>query len=152
MADTTTFAETAWCARMIREMPAGAEMDAHVACRVMGWRFCAPDEPFRLHRERGGCVTEHGPMIFNHPTGVIPDEWHPSNNVADAWHVMQKCGLGIARANGGWTVFRIKPGADFAADRLSVWPLGWWESAPEGICKAALIDRLKLESLCTATP
>jgi hypothetical protein len=71
----------------VSEMPAGRELDALVAVRVMGWTLC----------NRVAMGWGDGPPVF--ATGEDPyddtarpsrQDWRPSENITAAWEVVEK--------------------------------------------------------------
>ena len=114
-------------------LPAGAEMDALVAERVMGWLRIGPDEPYRFHKEMGGIIGPDGrPARF--AAGEIPFDWFPSTRIADAWDVVEKLAGGL------------EEGDRFEVIRLgeTVWRAGFTifvtaDTAQLAICRAALL-------------
>ncbi len=126
-------------------MEAGAEMDALVATRVMGWTnptgfearwHCNGVELDSLHAVEGG-----GGDYYQ------PDQaWQPSTDIAAAWEVVEKCEQDgvwwkvcpVLDGNGGITTEKIcimtHHGNRFAASA---------PTAPLAICRAALLATLE---------
>jgi len=104
----------------IRSMVPGPEMDRLVAKEVMGF---VTYEDFPVHAVYTGSPT---------PTSFRP--WQPSNNIAAAWEVVHKVkNIQIQRkANGNFTV-------RWNIERFNGWNVVESPSAPEAICKAALL-------------
>jgi hypothetical protein len=113
-------------AEQIDAMPAGREMDALVAERVMGW-VRHPDSMYRHWCER----QPDGTLRFLdqcEPLHTVRP-WHPSTDIAAAWEVVEKLvseqGLHLWWHN-VWLVDFALSGAQRA------------ETAPLAICRAAL--------------
>ena len=65
----------------IDEMPAGQEMDALIAEKVMGWK----------RRKRGGGWLKHGRATESICPECGEGQFHPSRDIAAAWKVVEKC-------------------------------------------------------------
>ncbi|WP_375374085.1 BC1872 family protein [Hymenobacter aerilatus] len=135
---------------LIDSTPVGRELDALVAEYLMGWQFCAVNEPFRFHKERGGLILEgKHPERFPDSGGTIPNRWQPSTSIADAWQVVEHLNkshyLEMMQAwisggsDGGELGFKISfrrfKEYESTQDVLSA-------TAPEAICRAALLTVL----------
>jgi hypothetical protein len=77
-------------------MPAGAEIDALVATRVMGWPTIGMNTPFREAGNAHGVVVREDdgwlkPMRFARVGDACPldDSWRPSTDIAAAWQVVE---------------------------------------------------------------
>lgn len=111
-------------------LPAGRELDALVAEKVMGW-----DIHFRDRKFRGGIEHWRDP---ENSTLLLPDQYCPSSDIALAWQVVRKMSpreLFISREEGrGWNV-RFMPATN---DGLSGGSAVGCETAALAICRAAL--------------
>jgi len=112
------------------------ELNRLVAERVMGWPTIDDDAPYRIHVNMGGVVEGSGPPQRFKSLGVIPEAWHPVNNMSDAWEVVE------AMREKGYIV-RISQ-CDVSLYKVSFVKLGspgvafYDEKATIAICMAAL--------------
>lgn len=122
----------------IEDMEAGAEMDAMVAEKVMGWRTYNRNTAWWVDAEiETGMVPSGGFRGFT--SGM--DRFAPSTNIAAAWMVIDtlspKCAvLDVYRQcdRRGWWGCRIWFGKDEEHDVISSAP-----TAPLAICRCALL-------------
>jgi hypothetical protein len=111
----------------IDTMPAGQELDALVAEKVMGW-----DIHFKDPELRGG--KEHW-RDHERSTNWLPEQWCPSSDISAAWEVLEKVqDVGSLERFGGFgwrcEVHSVSPNfVDCAAEG---------DTAPLAICRAAL--------------
>jgi hypothetical protein len=123
----------------IDQLPAGREMDALVAEKVMGWIGI---------EGKHGHPLEKGPFkdcdcpSHSYQRQEIP---HYSSDIAAAWEVAEKLGLAIipqSSKNGfRWLACDVKL-ISYKGDRIEVFPVDDTEyscdTAPLAICRAAL--------------
>lgn len=100
---------------MSDQMPAGPELDAIIAEKVMGWK-----------RVPG---TESGAWMDPCTNDGRMGSWSPSTDIAAAWEVVEKLKLSLIPTNKGWIV---------SQHHLFEGPFGEDETAPLAICRAAL--------------
>jgi hypothetical protein len=124
-------------AEQIDAMPAGREMDALVAERVMGW-VRHPDSMYRHWCER----QPDGTLRFLdqcEPLHTVRP-WHPSTDIAAAWEVVEKLrGESFPwEFSLGWR--HIEPFVSFGRTANQKDEIGFshGETAPLAICRAAL--------------
>ena len=136
-------------------MPAGREMDALVAQKVMGeskWepfvRSVIPNEP--CGTSFNGCPYEKDNHYkYWHETGL--EELHNrkspkyySTSISSAWEVVEKLSkikaiwVGNERDGNGWTCLIGEPNPHVLLPEAKVDADGYGESAPLAICRAAL--------------
>ena len=135
----------------VDEMPAGRELDALVAEKVMGWRWFRPGDagedgyPVDFWCDAAGDLTGWCDRPWPDDTEQWGDApalfsargtWQPSQNIEVAWEVVEK----LARR--GFIASVASDGADrwvadFAADPL-VTVCTYAPTAPLAICRAAL--------------
>lgn len=123
----------------IDTMGAGRETDALIAVRVMKWL---------PHRRHSACYVNAAEVNSAGEKFVIQefiDEWRPSQNIADAWRVVEKL------SESGWNYIQVDRddglwGADFAKLEFTEYGANGTvkahstasDSAPLAICRAAL--------------
>jgi hypothetical protein len=125
-------------------MPAGVEMDAEIARRVMEWPTIGMNTPFREAGNAHGVVVREDdgwlkPMRFARVGDACPldDSWRPSTDIAAAWEVLevirQRFGNVSLTVDNGWglTIWRND-------HCMTVGPLNS-DSAQLAICRAALL-------------
>ena len=82
------------------EMVAGRELDALVAERVMGWTG--------IERHiRGGIAMPPWPSGLDPVTSAYRTIPRYSTSIADAWLVVERCGLSVVQSDDGW--YAVKP-------------------------------------------
>lgn len=124
----------------ILKMQPGPEMDALVAEKVMGWLPHFRNTAFYVETENEGKVIDH------HVCAV--DMWRPSTSIADAWKVVDHLRELRQTTGGYWLSLQQIAGRDakwragftfggMAVRHVPVYAEGY--SAPEAICKAALL-------------
>lgn len=110
----------------IDALPAGRELDALVAERVMGWTRSPRDYGSRL-------------VWVTHPENIVRfwkgrRSFQPSTDIAAAWEVLEKHQFSLIRIPDGWVAGRFdfnSPAWDFAFGDAA-------PTAPLAICRAAL--------------
>jgi hypothetical protein len=122
----------------VSEMPAGRELDALVAEKVMGWTLC----------DRVAMGWGDGPPVF--ATGEDPyddtarpsrQDWRPSEDIAAAWEVVENW---RNRCNGEGVVLLSWHSEEWVCE-LGIWGVesGFRhapaDTAPLAICRAALL-------------
>ncbi len=67
------------------------ERDCWVAKAVMGWPEIGVFDNYYVFRERGhrGGICDGLPQKFPYGRGLIPSDWRPSTEIADAWDVVE---------------------------------------------------------------
>jgi hypothetical protein len=119
----------------ILAMPAGREMDALIAEKVMGWTLGEPHEihGWMMH----GMVTVRDWVGSTNDAGITHiEKWSPSTDIAAAWEVVEKLGDKfdeLERGDGGefWMCVVYPDGFIPCVARA--------ETAPLAICRAALL-------------
>jgi hypothetical protein len=103
-----------------KEMPASQKIDDEVAQRVMGWILYRSNVDGDWWRTKG-----------DGPTGWRYENWHPSEDIAAAWQVIEKMRSPDLRIDrqGEWA-------CTFGGDYRFV---AFAKTAPLAICRAALI-------------
>jgi hypothetical protein len=130
----------------ILNMPAGSEMDALVAEKVMGWHIVADKDGWR-HWDNVDGYYSSGILQCD---GDNEDEedfhiihWHPSESILWAWEVVEKFVSTAERGYAKWQVVIHSDGmerwiADFKDDPLHTTNCSA-PTAPLAICRAALL-------------
>jgi hypothetical protein len=108
----------------IMALPAGRELDALVAVKVMGWTWPACKARFPEISEWSIVGTE-GDAVAPEP-GWSPSMCRDAMEVVDTWH--GDCEL--RRQNGQWKVTFFEPSREYMA---------WAETLPLAICRARLL-------------
>lgn len=116
----------------ILKMESGRELDALVAAKVMGWKTITVNTPYRYVKNAGGCIVDGTAERLS--AGLIPHQWFPSRDIADAWEVVEKMNdclhLKQHGKDGIWEAFFCISGPDME---------GSGETASLAICRAALL-------------
>ena len=113
----------------IREMKAGRDLDELIMAKVMGWKKEADHKPLPMWRDNNGFNVDHIARFFT-----------PSVDISAAWEVEEKmCEAGyFIRLADQEKFFRAR---FYDPKFLPVEKPSWVkaETAPEAICKAALL-------------
>lgn len=117
----------------IDEMPAGREMDALIALKVMGWKL-SPKKTDGIREFGSVWLDENGTVTRFQEDKRPPYDWDmeyfcPSTNISSAWEVVEKLKLSLTPTNKGWSV---------SQHHLWEGPFGEGETAPLAICRAAM--------------
>lgn len=109
------------------DLPAGPELDALVATKVLGWRKTIPGELYWTDRKE--------PVKTLAPVKCEVSKWSPSTRIDHAWEVMEKLGsLQVSKfTNDRWHACRTQDGDWDCCDWYSI-----ADTAPLCICYAAL--------------
>ena len=108
-------------------MKPGRELDALVAEKVMGWEY--------FPAQATGMFVRLG-YFFDPVSGEAHHHWSPSTDISAAWEVVEKMSeqwpqYQLAKIEDGWSVM-------WGFDGYG-WPEATGKTAPEAICKAALL-------------
>jgi hypothetical protein len=112
------------------ELPAGPDLDAIVAEKVMGWKVTRHDEYILSHGERNHWI--------RHPDRHVGPLWSPSTNIAAAFEVLNASGM-------AWQIEGSPPSGRPRAPSMHTVSLGargnfkfYCETLPLAICRSVL--------------
>lgn len=120
----------------ILAMAAGSEIDALIAEKVMGWKRAVATDGATEYWDDGsfcsGRLVE--PTVGGFRLDDYSNTWNPSESISAAWEVLAKMGHAQInkKVNGEYAV-------RWGNTRWADSPVCVSKSAPEAICKAALL-------------
>lgn len=115
---------------VLRSMPAGRELDALAAERVMGWRTEDVFDPLWY---------SISPLGDHHAEHDIRT-WHPSTDIAAAWEVHRiACREPFSRRRAYLDEIQRAVSVRLGIDGVVAWPDVFAVVLPEDICRAALL-------------
>jgi hypothetical protein len=140
----------------ILNMPAGREMDALVAEKVMGWKFIIRDDGHKYWGSQDDGFahgTQQNDDYYEDDEDFHILHWHPSESILAAWEVVEKMPYFELKRykDNSWNCWSKKCPAGNDTHIMSNTSTGfrcgcedaWGDTAPLAICRASLLATLE---------